>query len=327
MANRSNAQDAVLHTDILDQLHDGVYLVDMQRTIRLWNRAAERISGFPAGDVVGSRCSDNILMHINEQGDRLCLDGCPLGATMADGDPREAEVYLHHKKGHRVPVHIRTTPLRDKDGRIVGGIEAFSDNSARSAMRREITELKRLALYDPLTEVGNRRYAEMALTSRGDEFRRYGWAYGVLIADIDHFKSVNDRFGHDAGDRVLRMVAQSLVSNVRVFDVVGRWGGEEFLVVLEKMDPEELGRRAEILRRLVEESSLSVDGRPLSVTVSIGGTVARPGEEPLGTVKRADGLLYRSKEAGRNRVTCECPGLAHPAPSCPGAPPSCRTSG
>lgn len=97
------------------------------------------------------------------------------------------------------------------------------------------------------------------------------------------------------------------MSNVRVFDVVGRWGGEEFLVVLEKLGEEELPERAERLRRLVEESSVPAEGELLSVTISIGATAARPGEEAQQTIKRADDLLYRSKRAGRNCVTCECP--------------------
>lgn len=122
--------------------------------------------------------------------------------------------------------------------------------------------------------------------------------------DIDHFKAFNDRFGHDTGDRVLRMVAQTLASNVRSFDVVGRWGGEEFVVILEKVDLEELSRRTDVLRRLVGSSSLSAGDELLSVTISIGGAIARPGEDPSETLKRADGFLYRSKEAGRNRVTC-----------------------
>lgn len=307
-----NPTEEVIPREILDQMHDGVYLVDAERAIRFWNRAAERISGYRADEVIGARCSDGILMHVDEDGKNLCREGCPLAATMTDGDPREAEVYLHHKGGHRVPVHVRAAPLRDAAGRIVGAIEVFSDNSARSAMRSEIEELKRLALYDALTEVGNRRYAEMALTARNDELDRYGWTYGVLVVDIDRFKSFNDRFGHDIGDRVLRMVAQTLVANVRSFDVVGRWGGEEFVVVMEKVDLTQLGRRAERLRRLVESSALSIDGERLSVTVSIGGTIARPSEGWNETFKRADELLYRSKETGRNRVTYDPPRSERP---------------
>jgi len=303
--DRTAVTDGLVPEDILDQLHDGVYLVDTDRSIRFWNRGAERISGYRADEVIGTRCSDNVLMHIDDRGNQLCRAGCPLAATMSDGDPREVEVYLHHKDGHRVPVLVRAAPLRDAEGRLTGAIEVFSDNSARSTMRAEIEQLRKLALFDPLTDVGNRRYAEMALTSRSDELARYGWRYGVLLADIDHFKSFNDRFGHDTGDRVLRMVAQSLDANVRSFDIVGRWGGEEFVVIVEKVDLEELTRRAESLRRLVAGSSLTVDGQPLSVTISVGGAIARDSEAPGDTVNRADALLYRSKEAGRNRVTCE----------------------
>ena len=300
-----DANDRALQTGILDQMYDGVYLVDTQRSIQFWNRGAERISGYPAQEILGTRCSDNLLMHIDEEGTQLCREGCPLAATIADGEPREAEVYLHHKEGHRVPVHVRAAPLRDAEGRIIGAIEVFSDNSARSALREEIERFRKLALIDPLTDVGNRRYAETALTSRHDELERYGWAYGVLLVDIDCFKSFNDRFGHETGDRVLRMVAQSLAAAVRSFDVVGRWGGEEFVVVIEKVNLEDMVRRADMLRRLVEASSLTVDGQQLSVTISIGGTIARPGEKTTDTLKRADEFLYRSKEMGRNRVTCE----------------------
>ena len=172
-------------------------------------------------------------------------------------------------------------------------------------MRDEIEELSRLALFDQLTEVGNRRFAEMTLASRQDELDRYGWPYGVLMIDIDHFKSFNDRFGHDVGDVVLRMVAQTLKANTRSFDVVARWGGEEFVIILEKVEASELAKRAAMLCRLVEASSMTANGESLSVTVSIGGAIAKTDSESGETVKRADELLYRSKETGRNRATCE----------------------
>jgi len=293
------------HRTILDQLYEGVYLVDRDRKILYWSEGAERISGYASAEVVGSSCADNILIHVDQEGKSLCLEGCPLEKTMNDRQPQEAEVYLHHKQGHRVPVHVRTAPLKDDAGRVIGGIEAFSENLARQAMREEIEILRKLALQDELTEIGNRRYAEMALQSRHSEFDRYGWNYGVLMIDIDHFKLFNDQYGHDIGDRVLKIVAATLSSNVRTFDVVGRWGGEEFLAVIEKIDPGELSSRAEILRQLVESSGLTIDDQPLSVTVSIGGSVAIVGETTDQVVKRADECLYQSKEAGRNRRTVD----------------------
>ena len=294
-----------IHQNILDQLHEGVYLVDLNRTILYWNEGAERITGYSSAEVVGSSCADNILIHVNEAGQSLCTLACPLEYTMGDCQPREAEMFLHHKEGHRVPVLVRTAPLKNDANRVIGGIEVFSENLARSALREEIETLRRLALQDQLTEIGNRRYAEMALQSRHSELERYGWSFGVLLIDIDHFKRFNDRYGHDIGDRVLRMVATTLSSNVRAYDIVGRWGGEEFLVVIEKIDANELASRAEHLRMLVESSSLVIDGERLSVTISTGGALALPDEAIDDIVKRADTLLYQSKESGRNRCTVE----------------------
>jgi len=295
--------DQFLHREILDQLHEGVYLVDPQRVIRYWNNGAERISGYSAREVVGSRCADNILIHVDDEGTSLCTHGCPLAGTMTDGESREVEIYLHHKQGYRLPVHVRTAPLRDASGRIVGGIEIFSENLARPALREEIETLRQLALQDNLTQIANRRYTEMTLRTRHDEFTRYSWPYGVLLIDIDHFKRFNDTYGHNVGDRVLQTVAKTLASNVRSFDLVGRWGGEEFVVILEKIDPQSLRDRAELLRRLVEHTKVRHEGEELSVTMSCGGGVVRVGEHPEDLVKRADELLYRSKEAGRNRCT------------------------
>jgi len=293
------------HRAILDQLHEGVYLVDRNRMISYWNSGAERISGYGSDEVVGSSCADKFLVHVDDAGRSLCHSACPLAQTMQDRQTREANVYLHHKQGHRVPVSVRTAPLEDDAGRVIGGIEVFRENLARSELQEEIETLRRLALQDQLTEIGNRRYAEMALKSRHSELERYGWPYGVLLMDIDHFKSFNDTYGHDIGDRVLKMVATTLVSNVRVLDIVGRWGGEEFLVVIEKVDSMDLADKAERLRALVAASGLSIDGTPLSVTISIGGALAQDGEEIDDVVKRADESLYKSKATGRNRVMIE----------------------
>ena len=297
--------DASLHRTILDQLHDGVYLVDRNRRITYWNRGAERISGYSAAEVVGSRCSDNLLIHVDHQGTLLCHGACPLAHSMEDGDAREAEVFLHHKDGHRVPVIVRTSPVRGAGDRVIGGIEVFTAKTDSDELREEIESLRRLALFDSLTGIPNRRFLEMALQARQDEFSRYGWPYGVLLIDVDHFKHFNDQHGHATGDLVLRVVAQTLSGNLRSFDGAGRWGGEEFLVVAERTDPETLQNLAERLRRLVEVSSLTVDDKLLSVTVSIGAASVQAGESSANVVDRADALLYRAKSHGRNCVAVD----------------------
>lgn len=294
---------SAFHQSVIDNLYDGVYYVDLHRRITYWNRGAERLTGYPAAEVVGRRCMDNLLMHVDDSGTVLCKTMCPLSATLADGRLREKGVFLKHRDGHRVAIDVRAAPIQDPDGRIVGAVEIFSDDSSRVESRHEIEELRSLAMSDPLTGMPNRRYVEMTLTSRIDDLARYGFPCGVLFVDIDHFKAVNDELGHSAGDGVLRAVAGTLRSAVRGADVVGRWGGEEFVVVLRAVDTQGLIEVAERVRVLVASGSVHIGRRHRRVTVSVGAALARPGETMESLVARADAAMYASKVAGRDRVT------------------------
>ncbi len=289
----------------LDILYEGVYVVDRQRKVLYWNKAAEELTGFAAGDVVGKVCAGSALEHVDEAGRSLCGESCPLRTVMSDRQEREGRLYLHHRDGHRVPVLARATPVKDAAGNVRGAIEVFSAVSGGSLALDRLHELREMALLDPLTGLGNRRYTEQKLGERLEEMRRYGWPFGVLFVDIDRFKNVNDTHGHDVGDRVLKMVATTLLRSLRPFDFLGRWGGEEFLALLANVDAEQLESVAERSRLLVAHSSVPHKGGDIRVTISIGATPARALDTPQGLVRRADRLLYRSKSSGRNLVTVE----------------------
>jgi diguanylate cyclase (GGDEF)-like protein/PAS domain S-box-containing protein len=291
------------HT-ILDNLYDGVYFVDRDRRITYWNRGAERITGYASGEVIGNRCSDNILMHVDSLGTLLCRDLCPLAATMLDGGERTADVYLRHKDGHRVSVNVRITPLRDEHGWIVGGVEVFNDNSQRLSAVARMEAFEKLAYLDPLTGTANRRFAEITLHARYEEFKRYGWPFGLIFVDIDGFKCINDECGHPAGDEVLKMVAKTLTNSARSFDVVARWGGDEFIAVIANVEREQLVATANRFRTLVEQSSRAAGPVP-QVTISVGATLARSDDSEEALLERADRLMYESKIAGKNRVTAD----------------------
>ena len=292
--------------DVLQSLYDGVYIMDRDRRITFWNRSAERITGYSASEVIGHACSENILMHVDECGCQLCLGHCPAAKAMDEGVEKESRIYLHHKNGFRLPVMVRVSPIRSEQGDVVGAVEVFSDNSVLETSMKRLKELESQAFSDALTELPNRRYAEMVLRTRQDQSERYGVAgFGVFFADIDRFKRVNDDYGHDVGDSVLRMVAGALKYCVRDGDVACRWGGEEFVILVGAENREMLAGIGERLRAMVESSSLDTDKGALRVTASFGGTLQRPGENFTDTVKRADSLMYASKENGRNRVTVE----------------------
>ena len=290
---------------LMNNLQEGVYFVDRERNIQYWNKGAEAITGYSSEEVVGRCCASNILNHINQEGTQLCTGDCPLKLSILDGKPRRSEVYLHHKEGHRLPVVVWTSPIRDDDGNIVGALESFTDIAPDLAAFDRIAALEAQALMCPLTLVANRRYADQFIEEKFNEWERYQRPFGVVFLDVDHFKSVNDRFGHATGDVVLKMVAQTLKSALRSFDFVARWGGEEFLVVLPARNHEELVHTANRLRILVLHTSKEVSNGRIQVTVSIGAALVREDDSTSSLISRADNCMYQSKEAGRNLVTVD----------------------
>ena len=286
--------------DLLAAMTEAVYAVDRHRRIMYWNTAAEQLTGYSAAEVVGRRCQDNLLNHVDETGRQLCGNGCPLLATVQDGQTREALVLLHHRAGHCLPVAVRAAALRSADSTIIGAVEVFHDDSRYRAVNNLLDTAQREALTDPLTGIANRRMLHRALDLLHDEHRRYGRSYAVLFGDVDHFKQFNERYGHDIGDRVLRLIATTLSGSSRPSDTAGRWGGDEFLLVAPVNDRGQALALAERARRLVEGSSPTLQLPGIKVTLTVGVAVVRPGEGPDQLVQRASAATLRAKKTGPN---------------------------
>jgi two-component system cell cycle response regulator len=169
-------------------------------------------------------------------------------------------------------------------------------------LRQRNEDLDRISRTDALTGLRNRRHVEEYLVKLTSLARRNAEPIAVLVIDIDHFKSVNDTHGHDAGDAVLREVAGRMLGSVRLEDMVGRWGGEEFLVVLPNTAAEGAAELAERLRQVVAETPCRVaEGEAVQVTISVGCAASLM--DDAGTlVRSADAAMYEAKESGRNRV-------------------------
>lgn len=285
---------------LAEALFDGVYVLDRERRIVFWNDAAERITGYPASEVLGRHCSDGVLVHVDDGGQHLCAGRCPAAACLRAAVRQDARVFLHHRDGHRVPVDVRVVPLAGDDGEVTHVAEVFSDHRSPRELTARIAELEQLVMLDPLTQLPNRRYLDLRLEQRLLELRRYGWGWGALLIDADHFKAVNDQYGHLVGDRILRTLARTLSHAMRASDVLGRWGGDEFLALVTLAESDDLSLIARRLQALAGASQVDLPGAdPLVPRVSVGGTVARP-EDSLGDLlQRADDALWRAKAAGR----------------------------
>jgi len=290
---------------LLDSLNDAVYFVDRERRIVYWNEGAVRLTGFSPDDVLGHLCYDNLLSHVDGKGQQLCTGHCPLSATMADGQAREAHVFLRHKAGHRVPIQVRASPMLNRQGELVGAVEIFNDDSAGQAIKRRSEELEQMAFLDPLTQTANRRYLEIKLQTALREYQLHGDPFGVLLIDLDHFKPINDGNGHDVGDRVLVGVTRTLSGALRSTDTLGRWGGDEFLVVLGHVDQDSLTQLAARCCALVAETRIPHGVGSIPVSISVGGAVFRGDESVEALIARADRMLYSSKTHGRGRASVE----------------------
>ena len=167
-------------------------------------------------------------------------------------------------------------------------------------------EVKYLANYDGLTGVLNRREIMKRGEVNLETNREAGVGTGVIMLDIDHFKQINDQYGHIVGDKVLKEIARIAKDNIRSTDLIGRYGGEEFLIILSHVDQETAKAKAEQIRELIESYAFVTDeGMGVAVTGSLGVAMCKGKEGLVDTIKRADGYLYESKRLGRNRVTYE----------------------
>ena len=164
-------------------------------------------------------------------------------------------------------------------------------------------EIYRLMTIDGLTQIFNRRYFNEALEREFNRSKRYDRSLSLIAFDIDHFKRVNDTYGHLAGDTLLRQMASAVKPRLRREDVFARTGGEEFAVLLPEVELDGALVTAEKIRRIIESTPITHEPHVISCTVSLGVAIVMPGEEsPAGVRERADERLYEAKQNGRNRI-------------------------
>lgn len=218
----------------------------------------------------------------------------PLIVVAGRGNEREAVECI--KRGASDYL-VREALSADLVNRVIRG--ALVRHELELERNRLMAELRELSITDPLTGVGNRRFFMDHLRQELDRSERTRRPFSLLMIDLDHFKVVNDRFGHQSGDEVLRRCAENFRRHTRKTDFVARYGGEEFCIILPETGPEQARFVAEKLRRAIESQCEQAE---ILVTISVGVATWRPGDLPDEILRRADRAMYRAKELGRNRV-------------------------
>jgi len=300
MENLKINQEALL--DLFEHLEEGLYILTPDRIIVYWNRAAEKITGFSKDEVLGKSCKDHILQHLDESGKKLCTNDCPVLEVVKTGKPLSTKGFLPHKVGYKIPVECHFTPIKE-NGKVVGVLEIFKEIKEEcNGLRQRIEMLEKLALVDELTQLFNRRYINWVLNTKISEVRRFKRIFGVLFFDIDNFKEINDNYGHLTGDKVLKSIAKILKDNFRMDDIAGRWGGDEFILIVSLERPEDIFVVAKKLKLLIESSFVKEGEAEIHPTISIGGTLISPKDTIETLIDRVDRLMYESKNSGGNIV-------------------------
>jgi len=292
---------------ILESLYDGFFLLDADFRIRCWNRGAENLLGYPLLEMYGQPWSKRLkTVDENEDGASTGAGSLVEEATQK-GRPLVAQLNMTRADGRKLEVETQVVPLLGDDGRLIGVLQILRDLT-RCGRRRtgELAELKLAASRDALTSLANRGELETQLSQLVIDYSRdQSRPFSVIFSDADHFKSINDTHGHGVGDQVLIDLARLLEQETYSGELVGRYGGEEFVILCPDTTQDEAVRRAERIRHAIELSHVGGVSK-LRVTASFGVSQAEPGDTVEKVLKRADQALYQAKHTGRNRTCVLC---------------------
>lgn len=286
----------VNHLYLLESLYDAFYVIDENRRIAIWSSGAARLFGRSAHDTLWTKWNRNLLVKFAGNSD-------PVETVFMTGQPVCHGLTIPTDKDEFIDVDVQTIPIVTPQGDVVGVVELICNCKESKRHRGQFRSLQMAATRDALTGVLNRGELERRLEEVYSEFTAGQTApFSVVFLDLDHFKSINDRLTHVVGDRVLidcsRLVQDELYSG----ELIGRYGGEEFLVVCPETTGQAAMERAERLRRTISSTRFA-DRDDLRVTASFGIAEAQPGESLESVITRADQSLYEAKRQGRNR-TC-----------------------
>jgi diguanylate cyclase (GGDEF)-like protein/PAS domain S-box-containing protein len=280
---------------IFDHVRDyAIYTITLDGVVEEWNRSLERFGGWSASDVEG-RCISIFLAPGDSN--ELVIEGLLADARRTGSV--ESEDCRRKRDGSLLWENTVITALPDETGAVRGFVVVSRDMTER---KRSEDLIKSLATVDPLTGAYNRRYGDTALAAEFSRHIRTGNSFAALMLDVDEFKGINDRFGHQAGDLALQALVAALKRTLRISDTIVRYGGEEFLLLLPGADAVSAMVGAERVRSVVEATRVSAtDGFEFGITVSIGVAVPTS-NDPMELLRRCDVALYAAKAAGRNRI-------------------------
>ena len=290
---------------LLESMYDGFTIVDSDMKHVLWNKGAEKLFGQSATTMIGQTWSSHRMPLHDRQDRSLPESEYPINQVLENEKPVLSNVRVQHASSEWVNVEVQALPIIDEQGKLHGIVEIFRNQNRPTSNTLEYKELQKAATQDALTSVANRGELETNLARWMRDFstEENPKPFSVIFLDIDFFKSINDNYGHNVGDEVLISLARLLQSECYSGELVGRYGGEEFVILCPDTDLKQGVKRAERLRKAIVNAEVSTTRSEIKVTSSFGVSEAEQGDSVESVIRRADKGLYVSKETGRNKTT------------------------
>jgi diguanylate cyclase (GGDEF)-like protein len=285
---------------LLDNMYDGVVFVDAQMQIMLWNRGTERLTGIAGPSVLQRPFVPRLIGMRDDKGKLILETDCPIAYALRSGVQSLRRMIILGRKGP-VSVDVHAIPVMSRDGTTHGATLLLHDASSEITLEERCQTLHAKATQDPLTHLANRAEFDKGLLDFVQVHQERHLPFSLIICDIDRFKSVNDTYGHQAGDEVIKSFATNLKNFCRAGDLVARYGGEEFVMICADCKSAVAYDRAEQIRKAFGDIRQDcLDGR--RVTASFGVTELQAGDDSETMLRRADRALLQAKDAGRNIV-------------------------
>ena len=293
--------ESLFNEKLFNSMQDGVVFVDANLQIIRWNASAERLTNIPASSVIQKQWLPSLVGMRNELQKAIPDEDCPVAHAIRMGIQSTRRLTVACRSGQYFAVEVNVMPVVACDGTTQGATIVLRDKSSETDLEERVQSLHIRATRDPLTKIHNRAEFDRTHTYFVHEHLNHSQPCSLIIADIDHFKQVNDTFGHQAGDKALVNFAAHLQRLCRQGDLVARYGGEEFVMLCADCDNATAASRAEQIRReLAEIPQPALQGKRL--TASFGVTEVQIGDTPETMLRRADRAVYKAKEMGRNTV-------------------------
>jgi diguanylate cyclase (GGDEF)-like protein len=300
-AKEDRTAEGLFQDRLLENMYDAVVFIDAAGRVVLWNRGTERLTGIAGVSVCGEMWHPDLLGLSDEKGSRIIEDECPVFTAIRCSVQSLRRLTILGRGQQAVSVDAHVIPVMNERGISQGTILMLHDASSETSLEQRCQNLHDKATKDPLTQVSNRAEFDRVHAMFVAAHQQQRVPCSLLICDLDRFKLVNDTFGHQAGDDVIKCMASLLKRSCRPGDLVARYGGEEFVLLCADCDNATAFRRAEEIRKALSEvPQPKMEGRV--ATVSFGVTEIQPGDTAETMLRRADRALLMAKSNGRNCV-------------------------